>query len=79
MRSGRVFIWEDGPLAFLGQCWEEGVAHSSAPPPQKHSLGRVGGWGKACPSLSPNIHQALRPVASEGQGFLEPGRTLNAG
>ena len=30
-----VYIWEDGPLAFLGQCWEEGVAHSSAPPPRK--------------------------------------------
>ena len=33
----------------LGQCWEEGVAHSSAPPPQKTQPGRVGGVGQGLP------------------------------
>ena len=44
-------------------------------PSNKLSLGRVGGWGKACPSLSPNIHQAFGRWPARGSGS-PPGRML---
>ena len=58
------FLWEDGPLAFLGQCWEKGVALSSVPPLKNTAAGRVLGVGQGLPLTFAKLHQAVWPVAA---------------